>query len=502
MKSKSKKLIHGSALRIAEFLTNAIVGLMLMPFIIHSLGDKMYGLWIFVGSFLGYYGLMDLGLNSAIQRYVSRAIGLKDHDETNRVVNTSLVVFGVIGCAILAASTAVAFVVPMCVKNVTEIALFKAIVMILGLNFAIGFPCRVFSGILSANLRYDIRSSVEIIKVLIRTIFVIVFLKMGGGVLALALITLILDIIGYVVLYFIVRRLYDFIKFSRALIEIRKVKSLFSYSIYTFITQIADQLRFNIDNIVIVNFIGLNFVTMYSIGSRLIRYFMDFMVSAFGMTLPIFSQYESTGDYKSIREKFIFLTKISAYLSMLIGGILIIFGKVFIARWVGDAYADSYYILLILVIPSIFDVMQMPGSGLLYGISKHKYYTFSNVIEGVANLVLSVILVKKYGIYGVAFGRAIPMIFIKIFVQPVYTCKAIGMKPSYFYMNLLLPITGVSLCILALFWLAVKQLIVPAYGPIFALSFLASVVFAFSGFFFGFSSEERKYLLNRVLHRS
>ena len=42
--------------------------------------------------------------------------------------------------------------------------------------------------------------------------------------------------------------------------------------------------------------------------------------------------------------------------------------------------------------------------------AKHKFYAITSVIEGICNVVLSIILLKKYGIVGVALGTAIPML--------------------------------------------------------------------------------------------
>jgi O-antigen/teichoic acid export membrane protein len=37
---------------------------------VHNLGDRMYGLWALAGAFIGCYGLLDLGLSSAVQRHI------------------------------------------------------------------------------------------------------------------------------------------------------------------------------------------------------------------------------------------------------------------------------------------------------------------------------------------------------------------------------------------------------------------------------------------------
>ncbi|MFC1699964.1 MATE family efflux transporter, partial [Candidatus Omnitrophota bacterium] len=97
MSSKAKTLTKGSLLRSLQFFANCIIALALMPFIIHSLGDRMYGLWILIGSFFGFYGFFDFGLSSAVQRYISRALGKGDLKEANAVVNNSLFLFFLIG---------------------------------------------------------------------------------------------------------------------------------------------------------------------------------------------------------------------------------------------------------------------------------------------------------------------------------------------------------------------------------------------------------------------
>lgn len=499
MSSKARTLVQGSMLRVAEFFASAITGLLLMPFIIHMLGDNMYGLWIFVGSFLGYYGLLDFGLLSAVQRFISRSLGAGDPGEENRIINTALYIFSLFGLITLAASVCIAFAVPHLIGGIHDVAIFRRVILILGLSFAFGFPLRVLSGILRAHIRHDLSAIVELLQLVLRTVLTVVFLSRGNGIIALAVITFAVDMIGYLAKYLLVTALFSHIRFSRHLIDRSKIGSLFNYSIYTFIAQVADQLRFNIDNLVIVATVGLSWVTPYSIGARLIKYFGDFITASIGMTMPLFSQYEGAGNYAAIREKYLFLTKISGYLSILVGGILIIFGRAFILRWVGPQYAGSYHIMLILLIPFLFDVIQSPGNGMLFGLSKHKYYTVTNSIEGVANLVLSLVLVRHYGIYGVAVGTAVPMLIMKVLVQPVYTCRVIGLRCRDFYVALLLPVIISSSLVLGVLWLSLRRFIIPDYLILSILMCIILVVFAVTAYLIGFNSREKAYFKNGLL---
>ena len=57
---------------LAGFLVSAVVALLLSPFIIRTLGDVKYGLWTLLISLTGYYGILDLGVRSAVGHYVTR----------------------------------------------------------------------------------------------------------------------------------------------------------------------------------------------------------------------------------------------------------------------------------------------------------------------------------------------------------------------------------------------------------------------------------------------
>ena len=385
-------------------------------------------------------------------------------------------------------------------EKIEEVILFRQVIIILGLSFAINFPMRVFSGILIAHFRYDLSASIEVLKLAVRTILIVIFLKKGYGVLALASITFVVNLIGYVIAFIFAREIAKYIILSKTLIDKTKIKSLFKYSSFSFVAQIADKLRFNVDNFVITIFLGFNFVTPYSIATRLIRYFMEFIIASMGMLTPVFSQYEGRGDYEEIRKKFILTTKVNSYIAIFIGGVFILFGNAFIHRWVGRTYLQSYSLLLILVIPSIIGTMQSPSIQLLYGISKHKIYAIVNMIEGIANLLLSIMLVKKYGLVGVAWGTAIPQLIVKIFIQPVYVCyllKDMNIDLHAYYFEILIPIVLKSSIFIILFWIIFKGFICPDYLNLLILISLKFVLFFVVVFVIGFNKEERNYFKNK-----
>ncbi len=494
----AKILLKGSLFRTLLFFTNIITGFIMMPFILHSLGDRIYGLWAIIGSLLGFYGLFDIGLSSATQRYISRALGERNSREINTIASTSFFIFTIIGLIVFVFTCLAIFFAPLFLKNIYDLSLFRKVILVLGVNLAIDLPMRVLSGVLIARFRYDITAAIQFSMIILRTILIVVFLSNGYGILALAAITFFAGRINNVLTLFFTKSIEKNLQISRRFINTRHMHPLFSYSIITLIAGVGDRLRFNIDNFVIAAFLGLNLVTVYSVAARIVGYFVDFLTSASGLMKPVFSQYEGIGDYEAIRDKLIFVTRLNGYLTILAGGSLIIFGKAFIIRWLGKSYAGAYPSLVILVSALIFDLMQMPSTELLYGISKHKFYAISNSIEGIANLILSLLLVKKYGIVGVALGTAIPLIIIKFFVQPVYVCGLINLSLRKYYFEIMAPIILQSLAILLVGQWLLKSLIVPNYFFLLIATCFQFALFILVVMAFGITAMERN-LLRRAI---
>src|SRR5436309_1013080 len=67
-------------------VANASVGIFLSPYVLHRLGDEAFGVWVLIVNLVGYYGILDAGVRSAILRYVSRHKGLNEQKKVNEVL--------------------------------------------------------------------------------------------------------------------------------------------------------------------------------------------------------------------------------------------------------------------------------------------------------------------------------------------------------------------------------------------------------------------------------
>jgi len=103
-------------------------------------------------------------------------------------------------------------------------------------------------------------------------------------------------------------------------------------------------------------------------------------------------------------------------------------GGQFIRLWMGSGYGLSATILAVLTIPQIFSISQYASGIILVAMSRHKILAKIALVEGVANTAMSIILIKKMGLIGVALGTVIPHLISTAVVIPLYTLRTIQLS--------------------------------------------------------------------------
>jgi O-antigen/teichoic acid export membrane protein len=128
---------------------NVLVGIFLSPYILHRLGDDAFGLWILIFSVTGYYGLFDLGIRSSIVRYIAKYSANNEHEQLNRLVNTAMFSYGLIGMTAMLITLLATYYVDSIFKVPGEfLVTARWLLLMVGTSVSLGFPIGVFSGIL------------------------------------------------------------------------------------------------------------------------------------------------------------------------------------------------------------------------------------------------------------------------------------------------------------------------------------------------------------------
>lgn len=494
------KLASGSVFRVATLVAAAATSFFLMPFIVRHLGDRIYGFWSLAAAFIGYYSLLDLGLSSAVSQYLCTALGRNDFAECREVYNTALRINSLFGGTALLATGAIAVATPWFSHNPTDAHLFREVILILGVNAALGFPLRVYNGLLDAQYRFDISSWLTILGLALRTVFTVWVILSGGGLLALAWMTLLANLPVMALQIWFGRREAHWARIDAGLIDWNRMKSLFAYGLHTFLAYLADILRFQVDPLVISGMIGLAAVTHYRVAGVFVQYFLQILILSVGILQPVFSRLHGSGNRTTLETVFFFGTKLSCCISVFVCLALVGWGKPFITRWMGTKYEDAYLPLVILSFAVLLDVCQKPSIDLMYATFKHRFYTYINWVEGVLNLAFSIALARPFGIVGVAAGTLIGAFFIRVVVQPWWVCRVTGLHYGN-YIRFLGKNLFYSVCTMGIAMAIVAWGLRPSYPWLIASAMCATAMYAAGCWFLLLNRQEKEQLLVAVMDR-
>jgi hypothetical protein len=163
----------------------------------------------------------------------------------------------------------------------------------------------------------------------------------------------------------------------------------------------------------------------------------------------------------------------------------------------GPGFESSYVVTVILCIGFILHLPQSPGVQLLTGLSKHGSYALLSAFEGLVNLALSLILLKYYGMYGVALGSAVEMIFFKLLVQPFYICRVVQLPVRTYLVNVILGTLAKTALPLGCYFFLIRGLVLPDYGRLVACVAVQTMIFIPAAYCFILGADEKR-IINRL----
>jgi O-antigen/teichoic acid export membrane protein len=408
--------------------TGMVVPFFLMPFVVRHLGPLAYGVWILAVSTVSYLNLLDLGLRSAIVRFVSKNTAVEKIIEAQKAINAALWFRLGIATVVALLSIALAVAFPHLFKVPHDLQRAAQITVLLcAFGVASSMVSGVFGAVMSGVNRFDVLSSISVSQTLARAIGVILILRNGHGLVALAYWELAIGVAGSLATWGAALKIYPPCRIRLGRPDIATLKMIWSYSIKTFIIIIAVQIVFYTDNLVVGAFLSVGAVTLYSIAGSLAMYSGQ-VSSAMGSTfIPMASNLEAAGQTEDLQKLLLRGTQAALGLMLPIGITLLLRGKTFIGLWMGPQYSQtSGTILQILLISQFFTIANSTAGQIAYGVDKHKSVAMWSAIEAAFNLSLSIVLVKTIGLYGVAWGTSISMVIIHMIFWPRFVKRELA----------------------------------------------------------------------------
>ena len=386
---------------------------------VHKLGKSEYGLFNIIGSFVGYLGIMDLGMSDSVVRYVARYRAWKDKEGEEKFLAFIFMLYLGISVVVVTVGLIILAKLPVIFgRSLTAVELSEARIMfiVLLINVTATILLNSISATIVAYERFVLLRTLEIASSIISTVVIIIFLMMGYKAVAVVVITTVinLSILLFKVFYAFFRLK---IRMKMSHIEWPFVAEIFNYAMSIFVVVIVEQVYWKLDNVILGVMTSTSVVAVYALGMSFHKYFMSFSTAISKVMMPkIVQRVELGADGKELTDLLISLSRIQAIILMLILSGLIIFGEEFIVLWVGPDYRMAYMVLLVTLIPYSLDLMGNIRNSIMQAKAIYWYRAITILIISILNIAATILMIRAWGMIGaaIATGAGILMGYIAV----------------------------------------------------------------------------------------
>jgi O-antigen/teichoic acid export membrane protein len=491
----------GLILIYIQFILNIVVGFILTPILINAIGIEEYGLYLLVGSLVGYLTIADLGLNSTVVRFVAKYRINKESFSLSKFLGTIFIFYLLILFVLLIIGQIIFNNLSLFINNYFLYENTVNFVFIyLFINAFFSLPLGVFPSIIEGFGYFSITKSVRIIQLSTRALLIAFFLINFSfiGIVEIVLFDTLLSFIFS--LYFV---LYSFLKLKIHIsfndINFLLIKNVIGFSFFIFILALVNQFFWKIGQIILGLNNSLSEIAVYGIAILLITYVIEITTSISQLLMPRITSYVFPFNKSKLTEIFIIVGKFQFFLLSLIFIGFLILGKDFVFLWLGNDFLKVYeYVLLLIFAISLQSILTV-GTSILKAMNLHKFQSIIYLFSSLVFIFLSFILSINFGGYGLIISSIISIFFVQSLLM-IFLFKE-NLKLNIFYILKMIFIPYVLPIILTI----IPSFIFNSFFEnnwinLILRIFIIAIAYSFFVGLFSINIHERKFLLNKLFN--
>jgi O-antigen/teichoic acid export membrane protein len=393
-----------------------VISFVSVPLTLNYLDKERYGLWLTISSIIAYLNVMDLGLGLGLQNRVAEARGRGEEEKIGELLSTAFSVMVVVGSLVALAGVAAAWLAPVeqwFHISSPQVALeLRGTLTVTALTFAYLLPVRM---ILNAQNGYQeaylgglwgIGGS---IMSLVALLLVIAF---KGNMVSLALASFLLaQLMNLANIWHFFRRHREAL-ISWKKINLHLLRPLFSLGWQFFVLQIYTVIIWQTNNLVIAARIGAENVVPYAVAFRLIWLPLGLLSSIPWALWPAYAEAKARGDWEWIQSAYRRATVMTVLIAGFAAVVIFTWGQEFILLWAGPKAQGTVWMMAGLCLYIISGHWTNCNAIMVNAIGRPIEQVFSGLFDAGLNLGLSLYLVGKWGLAGVAWGMTMANLMV------------------------------------------------------------------------------------------
>ena len=497
MRISSNQIKIGAILSYLSIGINIIAGLVYTPWMVDTIGKSDYGLYTLSNSLITLF-LVDLGLSSAVSRYVAKYRAEGRQDKVNNFLGAVYKLYLIIDAVIFIALIIIYFCIDSIYVKLTpaELGKFKVVYLISATFAVINFPFVTFNGILNSYEEFVHLKLADVIYRILLVALTVITLLLGGRLYGLVVVHAIVGLIIIVYKWIVVKKRIK-LRVNWKYSNFSLYKDVFGFSIWVTISSLAQRLVFNITPSILGAVASSATIAVFGIVTTIEGYTYTITTAINGMFMAKISRiYECGGEQDELMPLMLSVGKFQYAINGLIVAGFAVIGKEFINLWIGSTYLDAYYGILLVIIPGLFfNSMQIANTAMIVR-KKVNLQAWVNLGMGIVNIIMSIILSSYLGVIGACISISIAYMLRAMALLFIYK-RVLKIDMARFVINCYIRM-GIPIIITIVLGYLMNSLFSNAGWLVFASKGLVIIgIYTAVTLLLGLNSEERNKLLRR-----
>ena len=404
---RSKKaiinIISSLLLQVVMVISNLIVPI----FIIKSFGSNVNGLVTSITQFLAYITLLESGFGPVVKSILYKPIANKNREEIKKILKASERFFRIISYIFIAYIVVLCIGLPLIVSKEFNSFYTLSLVVIISIStFAEYYFGMTYKLYLQAEQRTYVTSFIQIGTTILNTIMIVILIYFGQSIQVVKLASAIIFIARPILQNIYVKK-----KFN---INLNDTKS--DYKIKQkwdgLAQHIAAVIHNNTDVVVLTLFTNTVEVSVYSVYLLIVNGIKSVIQAFTGGVDASFGDMIAKGEKEILNRSFKNYELFYFTIATIIFSVTLIMILPFIRVYTQGITDADYYrpvFAFLIVLAEFMWTIRLPYSSITLAAGHFKETMKGAWLESIINIVLSVLLVFKFGIIGVAIGTLVAM---------------------------------------------------------------------------------------------
>lgn len=430
-------------------LVTIISGFIIPKIILTIFGSEVNGLVSSLNQFLNYIGLLEGGLAGVVMANLYKPLALKDDKKISSIVVTTKRFYSIVSFIFMIYTLILGIIYPLVVKTSFTFSYIFFLVIILSMTLFIQYNFSLsLKLLLQADKKVYIISFTQLILTVLNIILFYILSKYYPSIHFLKLVTALIFLIQPIIYNIYIHNHYNLDKNAKLDKDISKSRwDGLAINIAAFIHN-------NTDVAILTIFTSLNTVSVYSVYNLVIMGLKKIITSISLAIVPSIGHLYAKNDINKLNEKFEiyeFIIFFATFFMFTIGGLLITGFVLIYTKNITDANYNQPLFGILIILAEMMFCLREPYISIAYAANKFKEMKKVAYTEAILNIMLSVILVNKFGLIGVAIGTLVSMSYRTLY-HVIYLKKNIlNRSISEFIKKILLfgvlSLIGIFICI-------------------------------------------------------